>query len=122
MGIERTYSRVARAVAERSGVGFDDHAFFAIQVDFDRLPGAISTIGSCSLEAVTSAFAKATEKAHTGIARVLVEKLESTFGADSVRPNDVWSGDSGHDWTVAATVQTGSRQLVFDVATSRQFL
>ncbi len=117
MGIDRGFSRVARIVAERSGVGFDEHAFFAVQVDLERLPGAISTIASCSLEAVTTALVRTSEKASVGIARILVEKLEAVFGAERVKRDETLSGDSGHDWTVAATVQSAKGRVVFDVAT-----
>jgi hypothetical protein len=117
MGIDRGFSRVARIVAERSGVGFDEHAFFAVQVDLERLPGAISAIASCSLEAVTTALVRLSEKASAGMSRILVEKLEATFGPERVKRDETLSGDSGHDWTVAATVQSGAGRVVFDVAT-----
>lgn len=116
-GVDRGFARVAKVIAERSGVGFDEHAFFAVQVDLERLPGAIAAIASCSVEAVTTAVMKAAERAGTGMARLLVEKLEAAFGPDNVKKNQIIAGDSGHDWPVPAMVYTASGRIVFDVAT-----
>jgi hypothetical protein len=117
MGFERTYVRQARAVALAAGVGFDEHAFFAVEVPQDRISGAIATVANCSAEAVAVTAFKASERAHADAAEYLIEKLEKTFGIARVTKNGKVLGASNHEWEMTATVADGRRQSVFEVAT-----
>lgn len=117
MGFEKVYLRQARIVSKRSGVRFDEHAFFAIKVTADRLAGAIITVANCSVEAVMLAAFKAAEKASADGAVSMIDKLERIFGLDRVDKHRKFLGASNHEWDFAATVNLNGGRTVFEFAT-----
>jgi len=117
MGAERIYVRQAKEISQAAGVGFDEHAFFAVEVARDRLPGGIITIGNCSAEAMSITAFKAAEKATMDASEFMIEKLERVFGTDRVRRDETIVGASNHEWRFAASVVSGRRRSVFEYAT-----
>lgn len=120
MGIERSYTRYAKTVGEVAGVGFDEHAFFAVEVAEAQLPGAIVTIANCSVEAVSITAYKAAERVSAESADSLIDKLERTFGVARVKKKPIIVGASNHEWELTASVSPASesgRLTVFEVAT-----
>lgn len=118
MGIEKVYLRQAKTIGERSGVGFDEHAFFAMEVNADRLAGAIITIANCSVEAVTLTSLKSAEKSSVDSAIFMLEKLDRIFGAERVLKHTKILGASNHEWRFAATVSSSVSSTVFEFATN----
>lgn len=116
MGFEKGYLRQAKIVSERSGVGFDEHAFFAVKVTADRLAGAIITVANCSVEAVMLAAFKAAEKASVDGAVFMIDKLERIFGLERVVKHRKFLGASNHEWDFAATVDLNGSSTVFEFA------
>ena len=66
IGEEATFKKVARAVAEANGIGFDPFAFFSVEVSLSQLPGAIAAIANSSQEAVNVTTLKAGEHDGSG--------------------------------------------------------
>lgn len=117
MGCDRIYVRQARAIAQKSGVGFDEDAFFAVQVSQDQLAGAIITVGNCSSEAVAVSAFKLAEKTATDASEFLISKLETAFGHAQVSRKEKLVGASNHEWEFAAAVKDGRRTSLFEFAT-----
>jgi hypothetical protein len=117
MGFDKIYLRQAKIVSEKSGIGFDDHAFFIVKVGIDRLAGAIVTVANCSVEAVILAAFKAAEKASGDGAVIMINKLERVFGAERVAKHTKILGASNHEWDFAATVTSNGKRTVFEFAT-----
>ena len=58
MGGLTTFRRLAKPLADRAGVQFDERCFFVLEVERDALPGAVITISNVSKQAVErTAFA-----------------------------------------------------------------
>jgi hypothetical protein len=117
VGAERIYVRHAKQIGLSAGVGFDDHAFFAIEIDRDQLLGGIATIANCSAEAMIITALKSAEKVATDHAEFMIDKLERVFGTDKVRRNEKIIGSSNHEWEFAASILNGRRRSVFEFAT-----
>lgn len=117
MGAERIYMRQAKEISQAAGVGFDDHAFFAVKVPRERLPGGIVTISNCSAEAMVITAFKAAEKATMDASEFMIEKLEGIFGTDRVHRDETIVGASNHEWAFAASVMSGRKRIVFEYAT-----
>lgn len=117
IGAEKIYVRHAKQIGQAAGVGFDDHAFFAIEINRDQLPGGIVTIANCSAEAMIVTAMKSAEKIAVDNAEFMIEKLERIFGADKIRKNEKIIGSSNHEWEFAALVEIGRRKSVFEFST-----
>src|SRR4051794_4242562 len=76
------YSRHARAIAEKAGVGFDNQAFFIMEASREQLPGAVVTIGNCSQEAAMRAADALAEKTFEDSKDRLYERLVIVFARE----------------------------------------
>ncbi len=117
MGATLTYVRQAKTISQTAGVGFDEHAFFAVEVSKDRLPGGIMTIGNCSAEAMILTCFKAAEKEAVDGAEYLIKKLTRVFGIERVHKDEKVVGASNHEWQFAASIVSGRKRTVFEYAT-----
>jgi hypothetical protein len=117
MGADRTYVRQAKTIGRNSGVAFDEHAFFVIEVPRDRIPGAIVTVANCSIEAVTLCAYKMAEKASVDASEFLIARLEAVFGAERVARQEKLVGASNHEWEFTAALKGGRRTSLFEFAT-----
>jgi hypothetical protein len=117
IGADKIYVRLAKQVGQAAGVGFDNHAFFSVEVDRDRLPGAMVTVANCSSEAMTITALKSAEKAAVDHAEFMIEKLERVFGADKVNRNAKIVGSSNHEWEFSAYILNGRKKSLFEFAT-----
>ena len=109
MGATLQYRRHAPQIADAAGVGFDHHAFFVAKVSRDQLSGAAATIANCSLEAVSVAALKLSEKKYTDDAEELHRRLVSIFTETLVSKNVPFTGASQTKWNVANVVRTSAR-------------
>lgn len=114
MGASLSFSRQARVIAEEAGVGFDNRAFFIIKASQDQLAGAIIAIGNCSLEAVTIAAMKMSERKVADEADILYERLLRIFTPPRVDRNVDMRGASNTKWSVATIVRVDKKQTVFE--------
>ena len=118
MGAPRTYKNHAGAIAERAGIGFDHHAFFAVEVTRDQLPGAVSVVANCSLEAATLTAHKIAEDKADDAADALHERLVKLFTARAVAKDVDIVGASATSWRVASRVVQNDHVSLFDVVSS----
>lgn len=114
MGAGATYKRVARSVAEASGVGFDSQAFFILTVSSDQLPGAIAAVANCSQEAVNVTTMRMSEKSTRDDNEALFERLVSIFTAKAIARDAHILGASNTQWHVASLVSVEGRQVAFE--------
>ena len=119
------YVRHARAIAERSGVGFDNQAFFIMEAARDQLAGAVVTIANCSQEAAVRAADALAERTFEDSKERLYERLVSVF-AKKIGPskkvvtkNVKVIGHSSTEWPIATLVRLpgSNKTTIFEPVT-----
>jgi|SoiMethySBSTD1v2_1073268.scaffolds.fasta_scaffold738215_1 hypothetical protein len=114
MGASLIYSRHAPLIAEDAGVGFDNHSFFVVQASKDQLAGAVVAVANCSLDAVSMAAHKLSERKVADAADRLHALLTRVFPAPSVAKNVEVKGASTTTWPVASLVRIGQAETIFE--------
>ena len=120
MGGLSTFRRLARTLADRAGVQFDDRCFFVLEVERDALPGAVITISNVSKQAVErTAFS--VEERRIAISRdVFEQRIVSAFGAKSIAHNVSIVGASGKEWNVDVGIKSDAHiERLFEFVTPR---
>ena len=118
MGGLSTFRRLARTLADRAGVQFDDRCFFVLEVERDALPGAVITISNVSKQAVErTAFS--VEERRIAISRdVFEQRIVSAFGAKSIAHNVSIVGASGKEWDVDVGIKSDAHiERLFEFVT-----
>lgn len=110
----KIYPKVARQVAEYSGVVFDELAFFILKASRDQLTGAVATIANCVQEAVLITHQKAQEKRAQETAARLVDRLENIFTKRLVSRDVQLRGLSNHEWTFTSMVKAENQSVLFE--------
>ena len=105
IGATLQFRKHAPQIAEAAGVGFDHHTFFFAKVTRGQLPGAAVAIANCSLEAVTFAAFKLSEKRLTDDTEVLHRRLVSIFSDKNVAKDVEVTGQSQTKWRVSNLVR-----------------
>jgi hypothetical protein len=119
------YTRHARPIAEKAGVGFDNQSFFIVEATREQLPGAVVTIGNCSQEAAMRAADALAEKTFEDSKERLYERLVRVFARPHVsstklvRKNVRVIGHSSTDWPIATIVHLpdARRSTIFEPVT-----
>lgn len=114
MGAGTYFSRHARGVADSAGVGFDQHAFFVLEIDRDQLAGAVATIANCSHDAVAIAAFRLADKARSDASAKVFERVSRVFPAHSIARDAEVVGSSTYKWHVATLVTIDGRRAIFD--------
>lgn len=114
MGAGTAYKRIARSVAEASGVGFDTHAFFILTVSADQLPGAIAAVANCSQEAVNVTVMRMTEKASQDDSEALFDRLTTIFPRQAIARDAHVVGASNTQWHIGSLVTVQGKQVAFE--------
>jgi hypothetical protein len=120
MGGLITFRRLAKPLAERVGVQFDERCFFVLEVERDSLPGAVITISNVSKQAVErTSFA--VEERRIAVSRDIFEqRLVAAFGATSIAHNISFVGATGKEWDVDVGITSDSRvEKLFEFVTPR---
>jgi len=120
MGALPTFRRLARPIAERVGVKFDERCFFVLEVDADALAGAVITVSNASKQAVErTAFA--VEERRIVLSHDLFERrLSAAFEARSIAHNVPIIGASGKEWEIDVGITTsGHVDRLFEFVTPR---
>ena len=120
LGAERTYRRIAKSVAERTGVRFDGHALFELEVTEGQLAGAISAIANASLEAVQLAFMKSAEHAQQDENAILHNRLSALFSSRFVARDAQILGGSNTKWRVSSLVTLAGSVGAFEAVSKHQ--
>ena len=105
MGATPQFKRHAPQIAANAGVGFDTQAFFVTKVARDQLVGASTAIANCSLEAVSTAALKLSEKRFADETEDLYRRLVSIFTHNNVAKDVPFTGASQTQWHVANVVR-----------------
>jgi len=120
MGGLSTFRRLARPLADRAGVGFDEGCFVVLEDERDALPGAVIAIANVSKQAVErTAFAVAERR--IAISRdVFEQRLVAAFGTSSIAHNISIIGASGKEWDVDVGITCDSHvERLFEFVTPR---
>jgi hypothetical protein len=116
-----TFRRLARPLAERVGVQFDERCFFVLEVERDALPGAVIAISNVSRQAVErTAFA--VEERRIAVSRdVFEQRLIEAFGAGVIAHHIPIIGASGKEWDVDVGITSDARgvERLFEFVTPR---
>ena len=111
------YDRDAKAVADNAGVGFDQRAFFVLEIERSQLAGAVAVIANCSHDAVAIAALKLADKSRVDAAELVFERLKSVFPKHALARNVEITGSSTVKWHVATLVTIDGKKAVFDSVT-----
>jgi hypothetical protein len=119
------YTRHARTIAEKAGVGFDNQAFFVMEASREQLVGAVVTIANCSQEAAIRALDALAEKTFEDTKERLYERLVSVFQKKVgptprvVTKNVRVAGYSSTEWPVATIVRLpgSAKPTIFEPVT-----
>jgi hypothetical protein len=107
MGASTTFKRVARIVAERAGIGFDQKFLFVVEATRDELPGAVVAVANASAEAVRRTAMRVEELRYAASRALFDERVETTFrGATIVKQPEIL-GESGRAWEFSAGIERG---------------
>src|SRR5262245_4308689 len=123
-GAASFYTRHARTIAEKAGVGFDNQAFFVMEAARDQLAGAVVTIANCSQEATVRAADSLAEKTFEDSKERLYERLVAVFQKKTptsrvVTKNAKIVGQSSTEWQIATLVRPPGavRPTIFEPVT-----
>ena len=108
LGATHQFKRHAPMIAQNAGVGFDSNAFFVAKVGLDQLTGAAAAIANCSLEAVSTAALKLSERRFADDAAQLNQRLIAIFTEKFVSKDVPVAGASQTVWHVANIVRSRS--------------
>lgn len=117
LGGDGIFRRQAQIIAERNGVGFDHHAFFAVLASEDQITGAVASIANCSQEAVMITAMKLAEKRTRDDAEILHERLTTVFTERAVARDAELIGASNTPWHVTSLVTIERRLVAFEAVT-----
>jgi hypothetical protein len=105
MGASSTFKRVAKAVAERTGIGFDQRFLFVVEATRDELPGAVVAVANASAEAVRRTAIRLEEIRYAASREIFDRKVEITFRGQKVVRQPEIIGASGRAWEFSAGVE-----------------
>ncbi len=109
------YSRIAPKVAKLSGITFDQHSYFVLQVKEEQLAGAIKTVANCVLESVTQVFYKVAEHKARLASDKMFERLTNIFDERFLTREYEVIGESTHSWTFDSALRRDDNIVVFDM-------
>lgn len=120
MGGLSTFRRLARPLADRAGVQFDQRSFYVLEVERDALLGAVITVSNVSKQ-VAERAAFAVEERRIAVSRdVFEQRLVAAFGTRSIAHNVSIVGASGKEWDVDVGITSDSHvQRLFEFVTPR---
>ncbi|MDQ2081476.1 hypothetical protein RA307_14920 [Xanthobacteraceae bacterium Astr-EGSB] len=114
MGGERTFARIARDVADRFGVRFDENMIFDMDVTEPNLTLAVIAVANAAKSAVEATAMQIATAGHADYQAHLWDRLERIYGSKPVRRRQVYRGSSD-EWTFDAAVEIGQQLSLFEV-------
>jgi hypothetical protein len=105
MGATTTFKRVAKTVAERTGIGFDQRFLFVIEATRDELPGAVVAVANASAEAVRRTAIRIEEIRYAASRETFDRKVEATFRGQKIIRQPEIMGSSGRSWEFSAGIE-----------------
>lgn len=117
-GAVHAYRQIARAIADREGLQFDQRMIFCANVPEDWLPNAVIMLGSAVRQALIRTAERQALASYDASRRVLFEKLELGFGSGHLVRDAELTGRAGSTWKVDAMVSIPGRwRAIYDVVT-----
>jgi hypothetical protein len=105
MGAGATFKRVARIVADRAGIGFDQKFLFVVEATRDELPGAVVAVANASVEAVRRTAMRVEEMRYAASRALFDERVEMTFRGSTIVKQPEILGESGRAWEFSAGIE-----------------
>ena len=115
-----SFRRIARPMAERAGVQFDERCFFVMEVERDALPGAVIIVSNVSKQ-VVERTAFAIEERRIALSRdVFEDRLTRAYAPKLITREIPIIGASGKEWHVDAGITEGDKvQKLFEFVSPR---
>jgi len=117
VGAERSFSRVARSVADRFGVDVRPKTVFVI-TPTHGLATAIADVAGASVWLAQTVIDGIADHHQNKIAEHLYGRLLHIFGHGKVEPKARIVGASTNDWEVTSLVHLDGRDVIFDVVSN----
>lgn len=117
MGGLPVYQRIARDVASRQELGFDERMFFVAEVSEAWLANMVVIIGDAVRTAVMRTAERIAEISHANHKEMLKSALTRNFRNAQTAFEAQITGNSSSRYTVDALVQRGDRLIAFDLVT-----
>jgi len=114
LGGERTFLRIAKGVAERFGVRFDQNMIFEFEVSSDDLVVVVAAIGNAAKTAVEETAMYLAVVHHADYRASLWNRLEVIHGKTKVQRSIQLRGSSDK-WEFDAAVKRGDRLSIFEI-------
>ncbi|HSK41106.1 MAG TPA: hypothetical protein VK943_15170, partial [Arenibaculum sp.] len=114
MGATGSFARVARDLAERTGITFDARTFFVAESTRDELIATVAAVADCSQRAVTETALRLEVRKVEEDKRDLLDRLVNTFGRPRVDIEPEIVGASTISWPILALVRGDGGATVFD--------
>jgi hypothetical protein len=114
MGASEIFRRAARAIAEESGLRFNNFEVFESDARIDNLPGIIAIVADAAKRAIHLTAERLARKFDFDLKTSIVDRLIDIFGAKRVSVGASISGASTHSWTVDALVRTDSAEVAIE--------
>ena len=105
MGASTTFKRVARAVADRTGIGFDQKFLFVVEASREELAGAVVAVANASTEAVRRTAMRVEEMHYASSRALFDERIEATFRGSTIVKQPEVLGASGRTWEFSAGIE-----------------
>ena len=117
LGVERSFPRTARGVAEAEELGVNRRTIF-VDVPMECLVGAICDVSLASWSIVDRVFTRISEQTGSDIDGDLHERLSAIFGDARVSVDQEIVGSSSSKWEMSAVVNAGDHKTVFQAVSN----
>lgn len=117
LGGERSFSRIAREVANRFGIRFDHNMMFDLDVEENHLVAAVIAVANAAKTAVENTAIHMAATEHADHRAYLWDKLQSAFGTHAFHREPAKFKGSTEQWDFDASVRVGSNVVLFEVVT-----
>ena len=114
LGGERAFIRIAREIAERFCIRFDQNMFFEMDVAENELISAVVAIANAAKTAVENTAVHLASIEHADYQAYLWDKLEKVYGAKTITKKHKIKGSSDL-WEFDAAVQLKEHLAVFEL-------
>jgi hypothetical protein len=115
-----SFRRIARPMAERAGIQFDERCFFVMEVEREALPGAVIIVSNVAKQVVERTAFTIEERRITLSRDLFDERLTRAFGSKAIAREIPIIGASGKEWHVDAGItHDGKVQKLFEFVSPR---
>lgn len=117
-GSDRWFVKKGEELARIAGIKFDRNLFFTLEVDINKIAGAIVAVTNTSRSAVEYSLFRMSEHRHAENKALMFERIDSAFKNAAIQRDVQLRGASNHSWRVDAVVKTNDHSVAFDAVKS----